>query len=162
MQKNNFKKLGFTLVELLVVIAIIGLLASIVLVSLNRARAKARDAKRLSDINQMITAIELYYSDNNAYPSCTGNTVCTTTGYLADLATLQVVPTYITVMPKDPINVDGQYGYYYAQGYRQNGPTSYIFTNSNQDYIVGTRLEISSNPIYGGWNNNFLNVLKGS
>lgn len=61
-------KKGFTLVELLVVIAIIGLLSTIAFISLNRARAKARDAKRVSDVRQIQSALELYYSDQ-ASPS---------------------------------------------------------------------------------------------
>jgi len=70
------KRNGFTLIELLVVIAIIGLLASIVLVSLNSARTKGRDAKRAADINQIATALELYNSTNGHYPItyCSGNT----------------------------------------------------------------------------------------
>jgi prepilin-type N-terminal cleavage/methylation domain-containing protein len=64
---------GFTLIELLVVIVIIGLLATIVLVSLNNARKKARDTKRLSDMRTIITALEMYYDDNNAYPGNTDN-----------------------------------------------------------------------------------------
>jgi prepilin-type N-terminal cleavage/methylation domain-containing protein len=59
-------KKGFTLIELLVVIAIIGMLSSIVLVSLGGARARARDAKRQSDIRQISLALELAYNDSSA------------------------------------------------------------------------------------------------
>ncbi len=59
---------GFTLLELLVVIAIIGILASIATVSFNSARAKARDAKRVSDSKGVQSAITLYVDDLGALP----------------------------------------------------------------------------------------------
>ncbi len=55
---------GFTIIELLVVIAIIGLLASIVLASLNSARVKGRDASRQIGVEQINNAVQLYMADN--------------------------------------------------------------------------------------------------
>ena len=63
------KKKGFTLVELLVVIVIIGILATLATVALGSARMKARDARRISDVKQIQTALELYYNDNTTYPA---------------------------------------------------------------------------------------------
>ena len=60
-------KAGFTLIELLVVVAIIGLLSSVVLVSLNSARAKARDARRTSDLRNVQLALEMYYDKYGTY-----------------------------------------------------------------------------------------------
>jgi prepilin-type N-terminal cleavage/methylation domain-containing protein len=59
---------AFTLVELLIVIAIIGLLASVIMVALSSARVRARDAKRLSEVQQTAKALELYFNQCNAYP----------------------------------------------------------------------------------------------
>lgn len=52
------KKKGFTLIELLVVIGIIGVLATISVASLNSARQKARDTRRITDVKQMSTLLE--------------------------------------------------------------------------------------------------------
>ncbi|MDB5255105.1 MAG: gspG [Candidatus Nomurabacteria bacterium] len=106
-QKKQNK--GFTLIELLVVIAIIGILASVILASLNTARAKARDAQRIQDINSIRTALELYANDNGgAYPSngrlwwgnCStfgSHNITGANGYIPNLA-----PTYIPTLPLDP------------------------------------------------------------
>lgn len=82
---------GFTLVELLVVIAIIGLLASVVIVSVGSARAKSRDSRRISDMKALQTAMELYKDGNS------GNAVAGS----GNLAT-ELVPNYIAKIPTDP------------------------------------------------------------
>ena len=87
-------KKGFTLIELLVVIAIIGLLSTLSVLALNGARARARDAKRISDIKQIQTALEMYYNENNAYP-----------GALTQLTT--TTPPLLRAVPVAPTPVDG-------------------------------------------------------
>jgi prepilin-type N-terminal cleavage/methylation domain-containing protein len=78
---------GFTLIELLVVIAIIGILSSVVLASLNSARKKGRDARRISDIKQIQLALELAYDADGSYPAVLSTTTIVTPGYIAALPT---------------------------------------------------------------------------
>lgn len=63
---KNKKTFGFTLIELLVVIAIIAILAAVVLVALGNARQSARNAKRQSDLNSVMSAVEMYLSGDSA------------------------------------------------------------------------------------------------
>lgn len=93
---------GFTLIELLVVIAIIGILSSVVLASLNGARKKGRDARRISDLKQLQLALEMCY---DAGSTCTGGA----TEYPDALSAL--APTYISTVPLDP-QTGLAYGYY--------------------------------------------------
>lgn len=68
MHKGTARK-GFTLIELLVVIAIIGLLSSVVLASLNAARTKAIEAKKKTELREMMTAVTRYYLDTGTVPA---------------------------------------------------------------------------------------------
>lgn len=71
-------KFGFTLIEMLVVMTILGLLATVGLANYQGAQAKARDARRKSDLGQIKTAAETYFSDHRNYPgnSVSGQIVC--------------------------------------------------------------------------------------
>lgn len=80
---------GFTLVELLVVIAIIGVLATLLVLQLNIARARARDIKRIADMNQVRSTLEFYFDDNGSYPA------------QADMSPL--APSYLALIPVDPL-----------------------------------------------------------
>jgi type II secretion system protein G len=112
MNKNK----GFTLIELLVVIAIIGILASVVLSSLNSARASARDAKRTGDIKAVITALELYRNQNSQYPTpsltsaaCGGANFC-----LAPVSSLLVSGSFLGQIPVDPTYTNNANNYRYC------------------------------------------------
>lgn len=138
---KRFNQKGFTLVELLVVIAIIGILATILLLQLGTARGKARDAKRISDLNQISSALELYYNDVGNYPEAT------------DL-TSSLVPKYIARIPSDPLTAGcgadydgsaGCYGYSYTTG----GLKYHVWAELEQDT---KGLDSDSDNNSTGWN----------
>jgi len=113
---RSYKK-GFTLIELLVVIAIIGILSTVAMTSLSGARAKARDARRRTDLDAISLAAEQYYSQYGTYviPG-TGYNGCScgwfnrqdgVAPYVKSIATGMEEGGYFTDAPRDPtINSD--------------------------------------------------------
>lgn len=89
-KKISYTQRGFTLVELLVVIAIIGVLATLLVLQLNIARARARDIKRVADISQVRSALEFFFDDNGRYPAQT------------DMSPL-LADNYLAIIPVDPL-----------------------------------------------------------
>ncbi|MFA7702645.1 MAG: prepilin-type N-terminal cleavage/methylation domain-containing protein, partial [Patescibacteria group bacterium] len=93
---------AFTLIELLVVIAIIGVLATISVIALSNARAKSRDAKRVGNMKQIQTALELFYNDNARYPTLeewSSGTLLSTSS--------NATTTYMKIIPTAPTPADG-------------------------------------------------------
>lgn len=126
------RKQGFTLIELLVVISIIGVLSSIVLISINSARDKASNAYENNNIEQLVTAINLYLTENNSYPTSGGTWQCVgvTTGTCwggyfpaVDLNTKLIGYISARPLPKDPAIIASGVYYLYNASYSGAGGT---------------------------------------
>ena len=124
-QHMNTYRRGFTLIELLVVIAIIGLLASIVIASLSSVQSKARDAKRIEDVDQVRKALTIYSSDFGSYPIAAATTTLTSTSTVGSTI---ISSGAMSTMPKDP----SIYQY------------SYVSDASGSTYNINFCLETSS------------------
>ncbi len=144
MTKDNKK--GFTLIELLVVIAIIGILSSIVLVSLGNARQKARDAKKQADLTSIATALALYADDNNGnFPA--PDTNCTGVASCLPPTTSSLYATYLKGgRPLEP-GTNNDYLYYnngtdvtycIQSSPLENKPTQRVFCDSGGCRLVST------------------------
>lgn len=111
------------MVELLVVIAILGVLVTIALVSFRSSQARGRDTQRKSDLKQVSSALELYYSDYNKYPDS-----LTWGSEFTDGSTV-----YFKVLPIDP-----------SSG--QNYLYRLVDSPANQKYQLFARLENAEDP----------------
>jgi general secretion pathway protein G len=136
--KTGESSRGFTLIELLVVIAIIGILSSVVLASLNSARTKARDTRRISDIKQIQIALELYFDANGKYATKLSDLV--TSGGLAGAS--------LSALPVDPsgaaVNVTTGYKYaidtatpakYHLGATLEQAPAQTTLEDADRDFV---------------------------
>lgn len=96
---------GFTLIELLVVVAIIGILATIITISVTNAQSKSRDSKRKGDLETVAKALDMFFIDNKYYPGA--GTACAFSMYVpdrpaSDSGIEDLMPTYLGTIPFDP------------------------------------------------------------
>lgn len=133
---------GFTLIELLVVISIIGTVASVVLASLSSARKHAEDTKRLEDMSQIRTALEMFHQDYGRYPDFANEGIpntgqCIGVGMAIDTA----LAPYLNPVPNDPQYDAGNCSpgevavatYYYA--YDPQHPVDYCDLDPSNDLL---------------------------
>lgn len=133
------KQKGFTLIELLVVVAIIGILSSVILVSLSSARSKARDSKRVQDMKQIELALDMYLDDYGSYPAddgdgCGGWDVGSQD---VDLFSNGLLDNYIPTRFKDPWATGTCNGYrynYYSTDTHGCSAPFYILGFTNSQY----------------------------
>ena len=166
--KSKSNSVGFTLIELMVVCAIIAVLAVVVVMSYAGAKAKTRDAKRVSDLSLIASALQLYYSDKNNFASDRGS-LDTSVGRVADPSIVptgtaweegntgtptinfDLYPNYISEMPKDPKNTGhNNYSYEPVLGLLGDGQNNYgVACNASGvgslcAYMLSTTLESST------------------
>lgn len=129
---------GFTLIELLVVIAIIGILSSVVLASLNSARTKARDTRRIADLKQIQIALELYFDANSKYPTSLTQLVTSGGASGASLSSLPIDPSgaamNVTTGYKFAVNTATPTAYHVGATLEQL-PAQTTLEDSDRDYV---------------------------
>lgn len=151
---NSNKTKGFTLIELLVVIAIIALLSSVVMSSLNTARAKARDARRLTDMNSIQLALEMYHNKFGKYPAAKSNVLPYYTGGWdgsndSSFVSVLVENGFLSEDILDPVNNDSKYYAYFRYNAGSHGCLSKPY------YVLGVKdMETTGrpHPASPGWN----------
>ncbi|HEY9583744.1 MAG TPA: type II secretion system protein [Candidatus Paceibacterota bacterium] len=136
MKKLSLKSSGFTLVELLVVIAIIAILTGIITSNFTQAKAKSRDAKRISDIAQLQLALELAFDRCNVYPPADGPSS------LSNSTSLDIdSPIDIGNCVKDD-NTDYSMRDFMSVIPTENGiPYTYAVSSDRYDYVLKAFLE---------------------
>ena len=119
---------AFTLIELLVVISIIGLLSSIISVSVTKSKQKSRDTRRFEDLSTIQKAIEFYASENGYYPKESAG-ANGKVGQGSGLDTM-LAPYIKGVIPKDPRSSNSSFYYYY------DGNQYCVDSAGNQKYVA--------------------------
>jgi general secretion pathway protein G len=154
---------GFTIVELLVVIATTAVLAATIASSISQYMMKARDSKRISDLNNIRKALDLYFADNGYFPPSSCGYDCNGYSYSTNgtWTTLEnYLKPYISKLPVDPKNnAAGPWNLTldnYSYSYGNVGKTTYA-----AGYDLTGRLETPNHPLSCGikdWKFTLLNT----
>ncbi len=124
-------KQGFSLLELLVVMAIIGVVLAIGIVNFSSTNQRSREAKRKADIEVIRSGLEIYRSENGAYPT-TGQFTVDVNGCINATTLTNGAATYVSNVPTDP-------------KFNSSTGQCYIYTRpSTTTYNLSYLMEVSS------------------
>ena len=118
---------SFTLIELLVVVAVMGLLTTLGIVALNHARAKARDVRRVADLDQFSTAMEMHFNGHNAFPNTNGVQCLSTCEQETPPSWCPDFKEFIKYIPEDPMEPSLQ--------------NCYLINSDGENYRIAAHLE---------------------
>jgi type II secretion system protein G len=141
-------KKSFTLIEILIVVAIIGIITSIIGVNFSASQKKARDSKRIADMNTIVGGLNAYKREKGDFPQ--ENVGGTIGGWETSVDSpdgskfLEPIKPYVSRVPIDPKNSGN---YYYAYRYYENGSGSCTDENRDNPFVILSikSMEITNN-----------------
>jgi prepilin-type N-terminal cleavage/methylation domain-containing protein len=153
MSKNNThqNKQGFTIVELLIAVVIVAILATLPVAAFSGAQQRGRDTQRVSDMNTIVKALEMYKIQTGSYPApSTTNTIeswevssKSPNQFLSSLKTTGV----IKAVPVDPVNNDTRTPKLIYKYYRYTAGTNGCSPARGAYYVLTAGVESSSSQL---------------
>jgi prepilin-type N-terminal cleavage/methylation domain-containing protein len=150
MNLSKQRRAGFTLTELLVVLAIISLMSTIVLVNVNLARNKGKNARAVAEVSQYLTGLALARERDGAYPSSSslsclgGSSASCRWGGASSFGHNTTVTNALTPVMSSLPSSSYQVGNYQGYSYQSSGTNTYTInwflygTGRNCEFGTGT------------------------
>jgi len=137
-KKNKKNKKAFSFMELLTTIIIIGIIISTATVSFTKIRENSRDTKRIADVKQIQSALELYYSDNGEYPETLGSSIVS-----GNKIYLEKVPEAVTPADGDCSEEENSYSYSTSDENNNYYYLNFCLGKEVDDYKAGKKIAVS-------------------